>query len=151
MTKIVHPIAGSLAMISIAVFWFSTVLVELLGATSQIAAVKLAIPWGFLVVIPALAATGATGLIRARGRPGGVLGKKVRRMPIIAANGLLILVPSALFLAAKAGRGEFDSAFYMVQLIELCAGAINLALLGISMRDGLRLSGRLGRKFSASL
>lgn len=83
MTKFIHLIAGSLAMITIAVFWFSTVLVELLGTTSQIAAVKLAIPWGFLIVIPALAATGATGLIRARGRRGGVLGKKARRMPII--------------------------------------------------------------------
>ena len=74
-----------------------------------------------------------------------MIGVKLRRMPIIAANGVLILVPAALFLAMKARGGAFDGAFYAVQAIELVAGAINLALLSLSLRDGLRLSGRLRR------
>jgi hypothetical protein len=44
-------------------------------------------------------------------------------MPIIAANGILILIPSALYLASKGRAGEFDSAFYAVQTLELAAGA----------------------------
>ena len=80
----------------------------------------------------------------------GLVGTKLKRMPIIAANGLLVLIPSALFLAAKAGAGEFDTAFYAVQAIELIAGAVNLVLLSMNMRDGLKMTGRLsGRRKSA--
>lgn len=67
-------------------------------------------------------------------------------MPIIAANGIVVLIPSALFLASKARTGDFDTTFYVVQMIELTVGAVNLALLVLSMRDGLRLTGRLKRR-----
>ena len=52
-------------------------------------------------------------------------------------------MPCALFLAWKAGRAQFDLAFYGVQGIELAAGAVNLTLLGLNARDGLRSTGRL--------
>jgi len=64
-------------------------------------------------------------------------------MPIIAANGVLVLIPSALFLAWKAGAGAFDTAFYAVQAVELIAGAVNVTLLSLNMRDGLRMTRRL--------
>jgi Na+/H+ antiporter NhaA len=60
-------------------------------------------------------------------------------MPLIAANGIFILIPSALFLASKAGAGEFDTGFHVAQAIELAAGAANIALLGLNMRDGLKM------------
>ncbi|WP_127114445.1 hypothetical protein [Shimia sediminis] len=146
MKQKIHPIAGALAFFIIAGFWFSTVAVELFGTEAQVIAVKSSIPWGFLVLVPAMAAVGGSGFSLAGKRRGGVLGAKARRMPIIAANGVLILIPAALFLAAKAKSGEFDSTFYLVQTLELFAGATNLTLLGMSMRDGLRLKGRLRRK-----
>ncbi|CRI66833.1 conserved exported hypothetical protein [Thiocapsa sp. KS1] len=65
--------------------------------------------------------------------------RKRRRMAFIAANGLLVLVPSALFLSFKAQAGEFDGAFFGVQALELIAGAVNLVLLGLNLRDGRRL------------
>ncbi|PKR88314.1 hypothetical protein CXZ10_14930 [Pleomorphomonas diazotrophica] len=145
MTRIVHPVAGALAMLTIAAFWLSTALSELFGTADTVVAVKTAIPWGFLLLIPAMAATGGSGLSLARGRRAGLLGVKLRRMRIIAANGVLILVPAALFLAAKAADGAFDTAFYAVQAIELLAGALNLTLFALNMRDGLRMSGRLRR------
>ncbi len=145
MTKLIHPISGTIALLTIATFWLSTITVEIFGTHAQIALVKTSIPWGFFVLIPAIAITGATGFASAGKRRGGVLAQKVRRMPIIAANGILVLIPSALYLAAKAKSGEFDGLFYTVQLIELTAGAANLSLLGLSMRDGLRLKGRLRR------
>jgi hypothetical protein len=67
--------------------------------------------------------------------------RKLRRMPFIAANGLLVLVPSALYLAAAARSGSFGTAFIAVQAIELAAGAVNITLLGLNLRDGLRLRG----------
>ncbi len=69
-------------------------------------------------------------------------------MPLIAANGLLILIPSALFLAHKAAAAEFDGAFYAVQALELTAGATNITLLGLNMRDGLKMKGRLRRRLA---
>ena len=143
MKKLVHPVAGAIALLTIASFWFSTLISELSGSVEAVVAVKTAIPWGFLLLIPALAAAGGTGFSLVGGRAKGLAATKLKRMPIIAANGLLILVPSALFLAWKASAGEFDAAFYGVQAIELVAGAANLVLLGLNMRDGLRMTGRL--------
>lgn len=64
-------------------------------------------------------------------------------MKVVATNGLSILLPSAFVLASWANAGRFDSAFYVLQGVELLAGAVNFSLLALNMRDGLRLSGRL--------
>ena len=145
MVRLVHPLAGTLALLTIVTFWLSTALVELSGHMPTIIMVKQAIPWGFLLLIPALAMAGASGHALNRGRKAGLGVVKKKRMPFIALNGLLILMPSAFFLAWKAGQGQFDTAFYGVQAIELLAGAINIALLGLNMRDGLRMTGRTRR------
>ena len=148
MTKIIHPSAGTLAILTIATFWFSTALSELFASQAVVIAVKTAIPWGFLVLIPALAATGGSGLVLAKGRRAGLVGVKIKRMPLIAANGILVLIPSALFLASKAKAGEFDTSFYAVQALELCAGAANITLLSLNMRDGLKMKGWFRRRLA---
>ena len=141
MIKTIHPMAGVLAILTIATFWLSTALAELFASQAVVTAVKTAIPWGFLVLIPALAAAGGSGFTMAKGRRTGLIGTKIKRMPIIAGNGILVLVPSALYLASKARAGEFDTAFYAVQALELVAGAANITLLGLNMRDGLKIRG----------
>lgn len=146
MTKMIHPVAGAVAMLTIATFWLSTALSELFASQAIVTSVKTGILWGFVVLIPALATAGGSGFALARGRPrSGLVGAKVKRMPLIAANGILILIPSALFLASKARAAEFDTAFYAVQALELAAGAANLVLLGLNLRDGLKMTGRLRR------
>lgn len=80
-----------------------------------------------------------------RKRQGRLVALKKKRMPFIAANGLLVLLPCAILLNQWASTGSLDTRFYFVQVIELIAGATNLALMGMNMRDGLRLSGRLLR------
>jgi hypothetical protein len=145
MTRIIHPIAGAIAILTIATFWLSTVVSELFGSQATVIAVKTTLPWGFLLLVPALAAAGGSGFALAKGRRGALVEKKKKRMPLIAANGLVVLIPSALFLASKAGAGEFDAAFYAVQALELVAGLVNLALLSLNMRDGLKMKGRLRR------
>lgn len=142
MINVIHPVAGAIAILTIATFWLSTVLSELFGSHAMVTAVKTAIPWGFLVLIPALMAAGGSGFALAKGRRTGLVGAKIKRMPLIAANGILMLIPCALVLASKAKAGEFDSAFYTVQILELVAGAVNITLVGLSMRDGLKMTGR---------
>jgi hypothetical protein len=146
MINIIHPVAGALALLTIATFWLSTALSELLASEAAVTAVKTAIPWGLLLLIPALAAAGGSGFALAKGRRAGLIGGKIKRMPFIAANGILILVPAALFLASKAQAAEFDMTFYAVQALELAAGAVNITLLGLNMRDGLKMKGRFRRR-----
>jgi hypothetical protein len=143
--KIAHRTAGLLAFAMIATFWASTAVSELFGSPQAIAAVKQAILYAMVVLVPALAITGASGFSLGKGRSGARLDAKRRRMPLIAANGILVLVPSAVFLAMKARAGAFDTAFYTVQAVELVAGALNLFLIGRNIADGLAVSGRLRR------
>ena len=143
MIKIIHPMAGTLALLTVATFWLSTAFVELFASQAAVIAVKTAIPWGFLLLIPALAAAGGSGFVLSKGRRVGLVGTKLKRMPIIAANGILVLIPSALFLASKARAAEFDTSFYAVQALELAAGAANITLFGLNLRDGLRMKGWL--------
>ncbi|MDF1747499.1 MAG: hypothetical protein P1V34_01355 [Alphaproteobacteria bacterium] len=147
MLKIIHPVAGLTAIFTVTIFWLSTTLSELFGSEATVVAVKSAIPWGFLILIPALAAAGGSGVISSKGQRQGLVGTKLKRMPFIAANGIFVLIPAALFLAFKARVGEFDTNFYVVQAIELTAGAINIALLGLQIRDGLALTRWRRRSF----
>ncbi|WP_372094543.1 hypothetical protein [Tistrella mobilis] len=142
----IHPIAGTIALLTIASFWLATVTAEIWGSAATVALVKTAIPWGFLLLVPALAVTGGSGMALAKGGQagGGLVARKRRRMAIVAANGMLVLIPSALFLAARAGAGRFDTGFVFVQAIELVAGAVNLTLLCLNLRDGIRMA--RGRK-----
>jgi len=57
---------------------------------------------------------------------------------LIVMPGLMVL----LFLDHWASQGTFDETFYWLQGMELLAGAINLMLMGMNIRDGLRMSGR---------
>ncbi len=144
MPKIIHRLGALVAPLCILLFWTATVLVELLGTHADVARLKsLIVTPGLWIMIPAIALTGATGMAMAKGRGGRLVEAKKKRMPIIAANGLLVLVPCAIFLNRWAAAGSFDTTFYVVQAIELIAGPVNLALMALNVRDGLRLAGRL--------
>jgi hypothetical protein len=56
-------------------------------------------------------------------------------------NGILILIPASLHLSSRSQAGDCDAGFYTVQAVEFIAGALNIALLGLNMRDGRRLTG----------
>ncbi|CUJ78227.1 MULTISPECIES: hypothetical protein [Achromobacter] len=140
----IHAAAALLTLLFLAAFWISTVASELFLAASAVAQVKLAIAYALLGFVPVMMLTAASGfLMGGKGRHPLLLAKR-KRMPFIAANGLLILVPAAVFLALRAQAGLLDGVFYGVQVLELAAGAANLALIGLNIRDGLRL-GRLRR------
>jgi len=144
MPKIAHRIGGVIAPLCITFFWISTVLVELFGSHADVAHLKsLIVAPGLWILIPAIAMAGGSGMYMSKSRRGRLIDAKKKRMPFIAANGLLVLVPCAIFLNRWAAAGSVDATFYVVQAIELIAGPINLILLGLNIRDGLRLAGRL--------
>ncbi|TQV89545.1 hypothetical protein [Aliikangiella coralliicola] len=143
----IHPVASIVATLCIASFFTMTVFVELFGSHEAIATVKsLIVMPGLFILIPALAITGGTGFARAKTRKGRLIDSKLKRMPFIAANGLLVLLPCAIFLNQWASSGLYDTRFYTVQVVELLAGAINLTLMSMNMRDGLVMTGKLRRK-----
>ena len=143
MKQKIHFTAGILATLTIAIFFTSTIIVELFGTHEAIAAVKslIVIP-GLFILVPAIAATGGTGFALSKSRKGRLVQVKQKRMPFIGANGVLVLIPCAIFLERWASVGAFDTTFYVVQGIELIAGATNLMLMGMNIRDGLKMSGR---------
>lgn len=140
MTRSLHAAAAFLSLLFLAAFWTSTVVAELWLSTAAVARVKLGIAYALLGFVPLMMATGASGFAMGRKGKHPLLLKKRGRMPVIAANGLLVLVPAAVFLSMRAQAGRFDAVFYGVQCLELVAGALNLILIARNIRDGLRLS-----------
>ncbi|MCY1035369.1 hypothetical protein OV207_28240 [Corallococcus sp. BB11-1] len=127
---------------TVATFLTSTLLVEGMGSHGAVLSVKRIIAYGLGVLVPAMAIAGGTGNVMGTARGGELVDGKRRRMKFIAANGLLVLVPCALGLHRLASAGSFGALFMTLQGIEFAAGAMNLFLLGLMVRDGLRLSGR---------
>ena len=135
----IHAAAGAIALITVSVFWLSTAAVELFGDAAAVTTVKNCVLAGTAVLIPAMIVVGASGFSLGKGWKSPVVARKKQRMRIIAANGLLVLVPSAFLLSGLADAGRFDNLFTIVQAIELVAGAVNITLLSLNMRDGLSL------------
>src|SRR4030067_448200 len=114
MKPIAHAITGTTAMLIIASFWISTLVSEIFLNSADVAAVKHAIVYGLFLLVPFMAATGGSGIPLGKTHKGWLLDQKKKRMAIIGANGLLVMVPAAIFLNGKATTGEFDALFYAV-------------------------------------
>lgn len=144
MFKIMHRIASVIAPLCIVLFWTSTVLIELFGSHLAVTRLKsLIVTPGIWIMVPAMVMAGGSGMLMSQSRRGRLIDAKKKRMPFIAANGLCVLVPCAIVLNHWAATGSFNTPFYLVQAIELIAGPINLILMSLNIRDGLRMAGRL--------
>lgn len=151
MMLVLHRLAAPIAVLCIATFFSATIFVELFGTAESIANLKSLIVWpGLFILVPAIALTGASGFFLAKARSGKLIQQKKKRMPFIGANGILVLIPCAVFLDRWASIGAFDTNFYIVQGIELLAGATNLFLMGMNIKDGLIMSGRFRRLVSTN-
>lgn len=136
----IHRTAALTAFLLILSFFLSTVLVEIFGGYNAILTVKTYICYAVWLLIPAMATAGITGAKLAPKATKGLIGAKKKRMPFVAANGLLILLPAAIYLQHLASIGSFDTTFYVIQGIELVAGFTNLTLMGLNIRDGLKMT-----------
>lgn len=147
----IHGIVGFLATAVIFVFFISSIVVELMGDEAAIRLVKQLIVYGLVVLVPAMMATGLSGQAVVGARQGALIKTKQRRMIVVAANGLVILVPCAILLNRWAAAGVFDTTFYLVQAVELLAGGTNLILMGLNIWDGLLLAGRIRKRRKLNL
>ncbi|NIY95235.1 MAG: hypothetical protein HWE37_16855 [Rhodobacteraceae bacterium] len=137
-----HGISGAAALLTIATFWVSALTAELVLATPGFVAVRTAILYALPVLVIAMMAAGATGTQLAGRSKKPVIRAKRRRTIIAAANGLLILIPAAVFLGFRARAGLFDAVFATVQIAELAAGAVNITLLSLNMKAGMAMRAR---------
>ena len=142
----IHAISGVLAITLIAASFLASVTVEVLQQLPAIVYVKRLIVYGVALLIPVLAFSGMTGLALIGKRRGRLMQTKQRRMLVSAAISLLILAPCAVTLSVLAARGHLHARFYALQALEWAAEGLNLMLLSLNMRDGLRLTGRLKKR-----
>ncbi len=134
-----HRITSISAYLLIMSFFTSTVAVELFGDHHTTLVVKTYISYAIWAVVPLIAAAGITGSKMAPNVKKGPLAAKKKRMPFVAMNGILILVPAAIYLQHLAASNQFDTTFYIVQLVELLAGFTNLTLMTLNIRDARAL------------
>lgn len=147
--KRIHKTAAVTAFLLIVSFFTSSVVVDVFGSHADIAAVKQTILYSVGALMLAMMATGISGAKLYKGKLSGVFLVKQKRMKMAAANGLLILLPAAVVLASWSAMGQFDSWYWALQGIELLAGATNATLLGLNIRDGVRLGRK--KKLSSSI
>ena len=141
MLRRLHPIAGVIGFATILTFWLSTVTSELFGSTAVVAAVKETIPWGFLIVVPALAIAGASGFrIAGASSDPRIDEEKAPHAVHRGERSFHSHAGRALSGGAGVARRVRDD-LLCVQAIELVAGAINLTLMSLNIRDGLELDG----------
>ncbi|HZA41056.1 MAG TPA: hypothetical protein VFA00_10570 [Actinomycetota bacterium] len=144
-----HGVAGGIALSLALAFLGASVAAEVLGSDDTVARVKHAI----LFVIPLLAfsaiVAGGSGTWMSRKSKAKIISRKAKRMRIIGANAVLVLIPCAVILDRLASGGEFGARFDALQAVEFVFGATNVALLGLNMRDGLRMRARRGRAAGA--
>jgi hypothetical protein len=138
----VHLAASLTATAVVASLLAATIGAEVLGTESQVEAVKDWIARALLLLVPALAVAGITGARLAGRSRAPIVRRKLRRMRIVGATGLLVLVPCALTLARLAPS---DLAFAIVQVVELLAGGSNLSLLVLNARDGMAMRAKRAR------
>ena len=94
--SLVHRISSMTAYMFIMSFFTSTVFVELFGDQQAIVAVKTYISYAIWAVVPLMAAAGITGAKMAPKVKKGPIAAKKKRMPFVAMNGVLILLPAAI-------------------------------------------------------
>ncbi|QKT05025.1 hypothetical protein HUS23_09025 [Ectothiorhodospiraceae bacterium 2226] len=141
MLRTVHAVAGALVFVLLLAFLGTTVVAELLLTEQALVCVKRAIAWAMALYVPLLLLTWASGAALGPADDP-VVARKRRRTHLVVVKGVVVLVPLAIFLYLRARAGAVDALFYTVQAAELVVGAANAVLVGLNIRDGVRLRAR---------
>ena len=138
-----HATAATLGLVFIATFFISTVIAEIGGDRAMIVRVKTGIFYTVFALVPIMATAGLLGRRLAGTSQEPIIKRKMRRMQLVTMNAVVVLIPCVVVLYWLASHGRFGWQFFAVQAVELLAGAVNVVLPGLNLRDGLRL--RAGR------
>jgi hypothetical protein len=138
----IHLTAAITATLTILSFILSSALAEISREETIIKNVKKIIFFTvplLLVIMPTLGISG--NKLTGKSRNPIVLAKK-KRMKLIFINGMM-LIGLAAFLYYRSLHQGIDNVFLIFQIAEFAFGIINLFLISMNIKDGLRLSGRL--------
>ncbi len=138
----IHIIATVCAMLTISTFFILSLKVELSGDLNGIKSVKQGILYALPLLIIAMPTLAISGNYLAGGSKNPIVIKKKRRMKIITVNGI-ILICLAIFLYYQSHFRSTNNVFLFVQITELVFGLGNLILIGLNVKTGLILSGKL--------
>lgn len=139
---LLHIIATALAVITIGSFFTLSLRAEIIADEALIKATKTGILYALpilLIVMPTLAITGKK--LAGKSKSPIVL-MKSKRMNLIMVNGIL-LVSLVIFLYYRSNFESIDTVFFYAQIAELFFGLSNLTLIGLNIKSGLQLSGKL--------
>jgi hypothetical protein len=148
----VHLAAAVGALVIISAFLVSGAATELFGSPGDVRVLRHVILLGLPLLIGCLAATALTGRRLAGRSRAPVVRRKQRRMQVVAAAGLMVLVPCAVALNYLPGSAAAGA----LEITEIVVGGLNLALLALNFRDGRgltrrRRSARLSRPARAQM
>jgi hypothetical protein len=130
----VHLAAAVGAAAIIVTFLASSTVTELIGTPAEVRLLRHGVLLGLPLLIGCLVAVALTGRRLAGRSRAPVVRRKQRRMQLVAAAGLAVLVPCAVVLNYRAMTA--------LEITELAVGAFNLALLTLNFRDGRALARR---------
>jgi hypothetical protein len=132
-----HRLFALTTFLTILTFWTSTLITELFFDYKTVLTVKSLIVFpGLFILIPSIIITAITAnlLVKSSDKIELIKSKKAR-MPIIGVIGGAILLPSAMYLNSLASQQLFDFEFYLFQAIELIAGATNIWLMYLNIKE----------------
>lgn len=140
----IHKLFAFISFFIILIFFTSTLFVEVFFDYKTITQLKaLIVCPGLFILLPSIAITAISGnIIAKRSKNSELIKIKKKRMPFIAIIGVFVLIPCAIYLNYLATENLFDTTFFIVQSLELLAGAINLSLMFLNIKDSKRLSTR---------
>jgi len=141
----IHTGASALALLTVITFFTSTVIIEISGSVEQMASLKEQIFFALPLMLVAMPLVGISGKKLAGKSRAPLVQRKLRRMKFMAINGfILIILASLLYFLSRDFR--LDARFYLLEVLELLLGGVNISLMMLSVRDGMRLSGRSKKK-----
>ena len=139
-----HIIATSIAVLTIGCFFSFSIIAEIVGNEEFIKHVKTGILYCLPVLVFVMPMLAITGKKLAGKSKSPIITTKLKRMKFVTFNGI-ILISLAVYLYFRAINNNIDGTFLCVQIIEILFGAINLTLLGLNIKAGMKLSGSIQR------
>jgi hypothetical protein len=140
----IHIVVTLLAVLIIGGFFISSLTAEINGNDAFIRNVKEVILFSLPVLLIVMATLGITGNRLSGASKNPIILAKRKRMKFVFVNGMA-LIALACFLYYRSHYQTLDGLFFSVQLLEFGLGLTNLFLIGLNVRSGLQLSGRLKR------
>jgi hypothetical protein len=134
-TKVIHKVAGMLALFIILIFFSSSLYAEINGDHALIKAVKTFILYGIILLFIIMPVTVISGRKLSGKSISIVLDRKINRMKLIAINAIALIL-LAITLYYRATHNLIDHTFVTIQIIEFVFGLTNAALLTLMIRDG---------------